>query len=158
MQTVLGGEHPSTLTTMNNLASVLDSYGKYAEAETMFQQTLAMRETVLSSEHPDILQSMNNLAHVLYSQGKYNKAISLYERTCISLAKVLGEEHPNTCVYRENYTQVIASQRQAQSVHVSQLTVVDTARSARRTKESALSRIAGKFGLKSSGPRTQGLK
>jgi hypothetical protein len=29
---VLGREHPSTLSSMNNLASVLDSQGKYEEA------------------------------------------------------------------------------------------------------------------------------
>jgi hypothetical protein len=54
-QTVLSSKHPSTLTTMNNLALVLDSQGKYAEAETMFRQMLAMREKVLSGEHLDML-------------------------------------------------------------------------------------------------------
>jgi tetratricopeptide (TPR) repeat protein len=33
---VLGQEHPSTLSSMNNLALVLRSQGKYKEAETMF--------------------------------------------------------------------------------------------------------------------------
>jgi hypothetical protein len=34
-QTVLGREHPSTLTSMSNLAGVLDRQGKYEEAEAM---------------------------------------------------------------------------------------------------------------------------
>ena len=32
---VLGKEHPSTLTSMNNLASVLSRQGKYDEAERL---------------------------------------------------------------------------------------------------------------------------
>jgi hypothetical protein len=31
----LGKEHPSTLTSMSNLAGVLDRQGKYEEAESM---------------------------------------------------------------------------------------------------------------------------
>ena len=38
---------------MNNPASVLDSVGKYKEAEDMHRQTLALRGKVLGSEHPD---------------------------------------------------------------------------------------------------------
>jgi hypothetical protein len=35
MEKVLGREHPSTLSSMGNLASVLDIQGKYDEAEQM---------------------------------------------------------------------------------------------------------------------------
>ena len=35
LQKVLGQEHPSTQDSMNNLASVLNSQGKYDEAERM---------------------------------------------------------------------------------------------------------------------------
>jgi hypothetical protein len=34
---VLGGEHPDTLRTMNNLALVLGRQGKYADAEIMYR-------------------------------------------------------------------------------------------------------------------------
>ena len=64
---VLGREHPDTLTSMNNLALVLNRQGKYEEAEAMHRQTLAMYEKVLGREHPDTLSSMNTLAGVLNS-------------------------------------------------------------------------------------------
>ncbi|RDW59053.1 hypothetical protein BP5796_11977 [Coleophoma crateriformis] len=67
---VLGAEHPSTLTSMDNLALVLGGQGKYSEAETMHRQALALRERVLGAEHPSTLTSMNNLALVLGDQGK----------------------------------------------------------------------------------------
>jgi hypothetical protein len=62
---VLGKEHPSTLTSMNNLAMVLSDQGKYEEAEAMHRQALGLREKALGKEHPSILTSMNNLATVL---------------------------------------------------------------------------------------------
>jgi hypothetical protein len=47
----LGTEHPSTLTSMNELAIVLHKQGKYEEAETMHRQTLELRTKVLGAEH-----------------------------------------------------------------------------------------------------------
>jgi hypothetical protein len=41
---LLGREHPSTLTSFNNLSGVLSMQGKYKEAEAMHLQTLETRE------------------------------------------------------------------------------------------------------------------
>ncbi|KAJ9656262.1 hypothetical protein H2201_008594 [Coniosporium apollinis] len=62
---VLGKEHPDTLMSMNNLAVVLGSQGKYGEAEAMHKQALTGYEKVLVKEHPSTLTSMSNLADVL---------------------------------------------------------------------------------------------
>lgn len=40
---VFGGEHPATLTSMNNLAEVLRQQGKCEEAEDYRQKSLAVR-------------------------------------------------------------------------------------------------------------------
>ncbi|CAG8196671.1 unnamed protein product, partial [Penicillium olsonii] len=55
---VLGREHPSTLTSVNNLGSVLDGQGKYEEAEAMHRRALEGYEEVLGHEHPDTLTSV----------------------------------------------------------------------------------------------------
>ena len=44
---VLGPEHPSTLTSISNLGSVLSSQGKYEEAEAMHRRALEGDEKVL---------------------------------------------------------------------------------------------------------------
>ena len=67
---VLGPEHPDTLNSMNNLASVYYSQGKYAQAEALDSQILEIRRRVLGPEHPDTLASMNNLANVYYVAGQ----------------------------------------------------------------------------------------
>jgi hypothetical protein len=61
----LGKEHPETLTSVNNLASMLRYQGKYEEAETMNRRTLKGREKTLGKEHFSTLASINNLASVL---------------------------------------------------------------------------------------------
>ncbi|KAL5886639.1 hypothetical protein ACKVWH_001964 [Pyricularia oryzae] len=52
---VLGPEHPSTLTSMGNLAWVLNNQGKYEEAEQMLRKTLALYKQVLGPENPSTL-------------------------------------------------------------------------------------------------------
>ena len=76
-------EHPQTLTSMNNLAEVLSSQGKYEAAEAMHRRTLELSEKVLGLEHPHTLTSMNNLAEVLRSQGKYEAAEAMHRRTLV---------------------------------------------------------------------------
>jgi hypothetical protein len=48
---VLGKEHPSILTSMNNLSLVLRDQGKYEEAEATQRQALGLAEKELGKEH-----------------------------------------------------------------------------------------------------------
>jgi eukaryotic-like serine/threonine-protein kinase len=75
---VLGSDHPDTLYSMSNLASVYSGEGKYAQAEALDSQTLEIRRRALGPEHPDTLMSVQNLADVYGLQGKYAQAESLF--------------------------------------------------------------------------------
>ena len=77
---MLGPEHPSTLTSVNNLGLVLQRQGKYEEAEAMHRRDLEGSEKVLGPEHPSTLTSVNNLGSVLESQGKYEEAEAMHRR------------------------------------------------------------------------------
>lgn len=92
---VLGPENPSTLASMNNLASVLNKRGKYEEAERMHRKTLGLTEKVLGPKNPDTFTSMNNLASVLDSQGKYEEAEHIHWTTFALSKMVLGQENPS---------------------------------------------------------------
>jgi len=76
-----GAEHPSNLTSFNNLASVLTDQAKYEEAEEMHRQALGLGETVLAKEHPSTLMSVHYLAHLLHLQRRPSEAGPLYQRT-----------------------------------------------------------------------------
>ena len=70
-EAVLGGEHPDTAVSLNNLAGLYKSQGRYEEAEPLYQRALAIREAVLGGEHLGTAASLNNLAVVYLAQGRY---------------------------------------------------------------------------------------
>ena len=93
---VLGDEHPDTLTSMHNLASVLSFQGYCADAKELDEYVLEIRRKVLGDEHPDTLSSMNNLAYTLRNHGDYAGARKFYEQVLNIMRKALGDEHPDT--------------------------------------------------------------
>ena len=126
---MLGKEHPSTLTSMNNLALVLSSQGNYEEAERIHRQALALRETVLGKEHPDTLGSINNLALVLNSQGNYEEAERIHRQALALKERVLSKEHPSTLTSMNNLALVLSSQgnyEEAERIHRQALALKET--------------------------------
>jgi tetratricopeptide (TPR) repeat protein len=107
---VLGPEHPSTLTSMDDLALVLHSQGKYKEAEATNRLALMQEEKVLGREHPSTLMSMGNLAAVLDRQGKYKEAEAMNRQTLAQMENVLGREHPHTLMSMGNLAAVLDRQ------------------------------------------------
>lgn len=91
-----GKEHPNTLTSMSNLASVLRFQGKYDEAEGIHRQVLALRESVLGKEHPSTLKSMANLALTYGDLGRWPEAELLGVQVKKARIRVLGEQDPDT--------------------------------------------------------------
>ena len=55
---VFGVEHPSTLTSVSNLALVLQDQRRYYETEAMNRRPLEGREKVFGPEHPSTLTSV----------------------------------------------------------------------------------------------------
>ena len=49
---VLGETHPSTLVSLNNLAGLYESQGRYGEAEPLYEQALQLRRDVLGRDPP----------------------------------------------------------------------------------------------------------
>ncbi|MFI9297546.1 tetratricopeptide repeat protein [Streptomyces gardneri] len=99
---VLGGDHPDTLTTRNNLAGAYESAGNLARAIPLYEQTLTTSERVLGEDHPDTLTSRNNLAGAYAATGDLARALPMHEQTLTDRARVLGEDHPDTLNSRNN--------------------------------------------------------
>jgi tetratricopeptide (TPR) repeat protein len=88
--------------SLNNLASLYKSQGKYNQAEPLYQQALALLQKLLGDDHPDVAFSLNNLAELYYSQGKYKEAEPLYEQALNIFEQRLGVDHPHTIIVRGN--------------------------------------------------------
>ncbi len=91
----LGPDHPD-VASLNNLASLYNSQGRYADAEPLLKRALTIQERALGPAHPDVAQSLNNLAELYRAQGRYADAEPLYQRTLgipgARLSKGLGED------------------------------------------------------------------
>ena len=107
VEKLLGVEHPDTLTSVNNLASVLRDQGKYEAAEEMNRRALEGREKVLGVEHPDTLTSVYSLAYLFHHQQRYNDASVLYLRASAGFSKTLGPDHPTTRSCSYHYSSMI---------------------------------------------------
>ncbi|KAK1839854.1 Kinesin light chain 5, partial [Colletotrichum chrysophilum] len=99
---ILGQEHPSTLTSMANLASTYSSQGRWKKAEELEVQVMETRKRVLGEEHPNTLTSMANLASTFWNQGRWKEAEELEVRVMETRKRVLGEEHPDTLTSMAN--------------------------------------------------------
>ncbi|KAJ1619571.1 hypothetical protein T492DRAFT_915886 [Pavlovales sp. CCMP2436] len=106
----LGVNHPSTLTSVNNLASLLQDQGKLVEAELLFRRALEGREEQLGASHPRTLTAVNNLALLLKMQGRLGEAEPLYRRALRGQEKQLGASHLDTLTSVNNLASLLQDQ------------------------------------------------
>jgi len=95
-------EHPDTLTSVSNLAGVLQYRGKYEEAEEMTRRALAAYENVLGEDHPDMLTSVHNLAYLFDARENFQQALDLYQHAVTGYDRALGANHRTTAACREH--------------------------------------------------------
>ena len=98
----LGPDHPSTLTSRDNLAGAYCDAGRLDEAITLYEQTLDDRTRILGPHHPDTLTSHNNLANAYHDAGRLDEAIALHQQNLKESTRILGPDHPDTLISRDN--------------------------------------------------------
>ena len=90
----MGDDHPNTATSLNNLAFVYESQGRYGEAEPLLQQALEIRRRVLGNDHPNTATSLNNLAGLYWGQGNLSQAVAHFSQGLdieeVNLASILA--------------------------------------------------------------------
>ncbi|MGO9740479.1 MAG: tetratricopeptide repeat protein, partial [Roseiarcus sp.] len=115
---LVGGEGPAPVGAETAASFLLDrlasyrqtSLAAYAEARSLFQRALAIREKALGPEHPDTATSLNNLALLLRAQGDLAGARPLFERALAIREKALGREHPATATSLNNLAELLRTQ------------------------------------------------
>ncbi len=89
---------------------------RYADAEPLYRQALAIRRKVLGEQHLATAESLNNLAANLYAQGKYIDAELLFRRALAISRKLQGEQHPDYATRLSNLaTNLLAQGKHADS-------------------------------------------
>ena len=120
-----GVEHPSTLTSMANLAVTYSHQGKYEEAEELEVKVLDLHDKVLGLEHPDTLTIMANLARTYSNQGNYEEAEELEVKVLDLRTKVLEPEHPDTLTSMANLAGTYSDQGKYEEAGELEVKVLD---------------------------------
>ncbi len=105
----LGPDHPDVATTLNNLAVLSTSQGRYAEAEPLYKRALAIDEKALGPDHPDVAQPQQP-GRAVRSQGRYAEAEPLYKRALAIREKALGPDHPDVATSLNNLAALYQAQ------------------------------------------------
>ena len=106
----LGLEHPSTLSSIANLALTYSNRGRWKEAEELDVQVMETSLRVLGDEHPSTLTGMANLASTYRNQGRWKEAEELEVQVMETRKRVLREEHPDTLTSMANLASTYRNQ------------------------------------------------
>jgi tetratricopeptide (TPR) repeat protein len=96
--------------TLNNLAYLYYSQGRYDQAEPLFLQALELSKRLLGEDHPQVASNLNNLAGLYDSQGRYDQAEPLYLQALELSKRLLGEDHPHVATSLNNLAVLYKSQ------------------------------------------------
>ena len=98
----LGEHHPDTVTTMKNLAWLLERKGDYAAAEPLHREVLYATRGIHGDRDPLVAAAMNNLALLLYHKGDlggaeslFREALAMYESTGAGESKEAADAKSN---------------------------------------------------------------
>jgi MinD-like ATPase involved in chromosome partitioning or flagellar assembly len=92
----LGSDDRQTLHLRFQLANVLRSQGRYAEARVVDSEVYDKQQAVLSDQHPHTLQTAGGLAGDLRGLGEFREALAMDRETHERFKELFGEDHPST--------------------------------------------------------------
>jgi tetratricopeptide (TPR) repeat protein len=102
-----GEEDPRLALSLNNLAAVYHTQGKYTMAEPLYTRSLDIKTRAHGEEHPDVALNVHNLA-VLYSARRmYPVAEKHYKRAIELKSKIYGERDPQLLPTLKYYAQLL---------------------------------------------------
>src|SRR5437764_11821541 len=78
---------------LNDLALLYQNQGRYADAEPLYQRSLAMLQRTLGPNHPAVAATLGNLAALYEEEGRYAEAEGLCHRSVEILERALGPDH-----------------------------------------------------------------
>ena len=78
------------------MGSLLQSQGRFDEAQQFYREALEGQRRVLGDDHPNTLASISNLGTLLVAQGQLDEAEQLFGEALQTRRRTLGDDHPRT--------------------------------------------------------------
>ncbi len=98
----LGPDHQQTLHLQFQIANVLRSQGRFAEARELDTYVLERQRAVLGPDHPHALMTANGLGADLRALGEFQEALTSDRATYESFKEQFGEDYPRTLLAAHN--------------------------------------------------------
>jgi len=127
-RTVLGPEHPDSLSRMFDLGLALHVGGSFRDAEQVFRQLLPLREKVLGPSHPDTFAAIDAICEELFNLRKYEEARELLEEELLRCEEAFGLEHQLTIRALSNIGNVYKMQGKLQDACSMHRTALDVSK------------------------------
>jgi CHAT domain-containing protein/Tfp pilus assembly protein PilF len=89
---VFGATDLHTAGLMYDLGRLYHTRGRYAKAESLYRQSLKIRQARQGKDHPDVAHSLNALAALYKDFGQYAKAEPMFQRSLKILEDKLGKD------------------------------------------------------------------
>jgi tetratricopeptide (TPR) repeat protein len=93
-EAALGGDHPTVISGINNLAALFVARGALDEAEPLLQRAMAVTVKRVEATQAELAVNLNNLVRLYVKRGDYSRAEPLVVRL-LALKRPLGPEHPD---------------------------------------------------------------
>src|SRR5262245_41351878 len=87
---------------LTNCADTCRSRGRYAEAERLFLQALALAETVLGRDDLEVSTILNNLGVLYKYMGRFDEGARMYRRAFEIMQASLSPNHPEMATIYHN--------------------------------------------------------
>jgi serine/threonine-protein kinase len=126
----IGNEPGARARLDQTIGDLLEGVGRYSEAQSRLERSLAAREKLLGPNHPDVASTLNSLAIVFEKQGNYVAAERAYRQTLAICETIFGREHPRVSLYLNNLGVVLRQQgrdEEARRVYERALSIAERA-------------------------------
>lgn len=117
---------PRLLISLDNLASLYCSLGRYDQAECFCRRAIEVAERSFGEDHPYLAHCLNNLAGVYYHQRRYTEAEPICQRLLEIYEKTHGEDHADVGMAANNLAMLYHIQgkyEQAEWLYVRAITI-----------------------------------
>ncbi|KAG6271513.1 hypothetical protein E4U49_003885 [Claviceps purpurea] len=92
----LGPTHPSTVSTIQNLATTLEQRGKLEEAQALYRRVYISYQHLYGPRDNMTLEALDDLANICKDTFAIDDAQGLFKQSATSLTRALGATHPET--------------------------------------------------------------
>ena len=93
-ENTFGPDHSNVAVSLNFLAELYRSQGKYTETESLYKRSLSIIEKTLGPDHTDVAAALNNLAEFYREQGKYARGRASVQTSVADIRKSAWSRSP----------------------------------------------------------------